>query len=156
MDQMSESSSSVSPEEYLAAGASSTDEQSKKIMIGVILGVVFIIVLTIAFIVFLLTAPAAVTTRIRDVFIIFLAIQSLLVGVVMIVLVVQLSQLINLLRNEIKPILESTNETVSNLRGTASFLSDNLVEPVMKANEYRASLSRLVELLNFSKKTEKK
>ena len=153
---MSEPSSRVPPEEYLAAGDSGTDEQSKKIMIGVILGVVFIIILTIAFIVFLLTAPAAVTTRIRDVFIIFLAIQSLLVGVVMIVLVIQLSQLINLLRNEIKPILESTNETVSNLRGTATFLSDNLVEPVMKANEYRASLSRLVELLNFSKKTDKK
>lgn len=139
----------VTEEEYLAPGS---DDDKKGMMIGAILGITLIIILTIAFIVFLLFAPARVTAKIRDVFIIFLAIQSLLIGLVMTILIVQLSKLINLLQNEVKPILDSTNETVSNLRGTTEFLSDNLVEPVMKANEYSASLRQLLGALYFFRK----
>ena len=141
------------PEEYLTSG---TDEQNKKIMIGVIMGVVLVIIVTIAFLVFLLTAPLATTARIRDVFIIFLALQSLLIGVVLIILIVQVAKLTNLLQNEIKPILDSTNETVSNLRGTVAFLSDNLVEPIMKANEYSAGARQLFGNLGFIRRTARK
>jgi heme/copper-type cytochrome/quinol oxidase subunit 4 len=145
-------SGKATPAEYLAPG---DDEEKKGLMIGAIVGIVLIIILTIAFLVFLLTAPAGVTERIRDVFIIFLAIQSLLIGIVMIVLIVQLSQLINLLQNEVRPILESTNETVSNLRGTTEFLSDNLVEPVMKANEYSASIRQFMQALGLVRRSGK-
>lgn len=129
--------SNLLPEGYLASGS---DEEKKGVMIGAILGITLIIILTIAFIVFLLLADPVVTAKIRDVFIIFLAIQSLLIGFVMVILIIQLSKLINLLQNEVKPILESTNETVSNLRGTTEFLSNNIVEPVIKANEYTAGI----------------
>jgi len=140
----------VTPDHYLATGS---DDDKKGVMIGVIVGVVLIILLTIAFFIFLLVADPGVTAHIRDVFIIFLAIQSLLVGLVMIILIIQLAQLINLLQNEVKPILDSTNETVSNLRGTTEFLSDNLVEPVMKANEYSASLRQLLLFLGLVRRT---
>lgn len=143
----------VTPEEYLAPGS---DEDKKGVMIGAILGIVLIIIVTIAFLVFLLVAPPGVTARIRDIFIIFLAIQSLLIGIVMIVLIVQLSQLTNLLRNEVKPILDSTNETVNNLRGTTEFLSDNLVEPVMKANEYSASARQFISAMGMFRRSGRK
>jgi hypothetical protein len=152
-NQAPEVSTHVTPEEYLAPGS---DEQKKGVMIGAILGIVLIVIVTIAFLVFLLIAPPGVTARIRDIFIIFLAIQSLLIGIVMVVLIVQLSQLINLLRNEVKPILDSTNETVNNLRGTTEFLSDNLVEPVMKANEYSASARQFFSALGMFKNIRKK
>ena len=147
--------SRVTPDEYLAS-PSGSDEEKKGTMIGAIIGIVLIIIVTIAFLIFLLTAPASVTARIRDIFIIFLAIQSLLIGVVMIILIVQLSQLLNLLQNEVKPILESTNETVSNLRGTTEFLSDNLVEPVMKANEYSAGFREFLSALGLVRMGRKK
>jgi hypothetical protein len=57
-----------------------------------------------------------------------------------------------LLQNEIRPILESTNETANTLRGTAVFLSENLTEPVIKLNEYAVALRRLVELLGLGRK----
>lgn len=143
----------LTPEEYLAPGS---DTENKKLMFGIIAVVVVLIIVTIAFLVFLLTAPAETTARVRDIFIIFLAIQSLLLGLVMVVLIVQLSQLINLLQNEVKPILDSTNETISNLRGTTEFLSDTLVEPVMKANEYSASARQLFRTLGLLRGSRKK
>jgi hypothetical protein len=57
--------------------------------------------------------------------------------------------LTNLLQNEIKPILDSTNETVSTLRGTTQFVSEHLSEPIIKLNEYVAALQKLLELLRL-------
>jgi predicted PurR-regulated permease PerM len=91
-------------------------------------------------------------SRIRDVFIIIMALESLLIGAVLVVLIVQIARLTNLLQNEIKPILDSTNETVSTLRGTTEFLSDNLVQPVIKLNEYIAAIQKLLELLGVGRR----
>jgi hypothetical protein len=90
--------------------------------------------------------------RIRDVFIIFMALESLLIGFVLVILIVQLARLMNLIQNEVKPILDSTNETVNNLRGTTAFLSANLVEPVIKLNEYLAALQKFTEILGIGRK----
>ena len=70
-----------------------------------------------------------------------------MVGVALVILMIQLAVLINLLQNEIKPILNSTNETVNTLRGTVTFLSDNLAEPVIKLNQYMAGFKKLLDLL---------
>ena len=76
----------------------------------------------------------------------------ILLGVALIVLVVQLASLINLLQNEVRPILKATNDTVNNLRGTAEFLGENVVEPVVKLNGYLAGLTRMLELMGLKKK----
>src|SRR5574340_998953 len=68
-----------------------------------------------------------------------------------IVLILQLAALINLLQNEIKPILDSTNDTVNNLRGTTQFLSNNLVEPVLKLNEYLAGMKKFWDVFRPGK-----
>ena len=65
-------------------------------------------------------------------------------GLHLVVMIIQLAALINLLQNEVKPILNSTNETVSTLKGTAKFLSDNMVEPVIKMNEYLAGFKKAI------------
>ena len=91
-------------------------------------------------------------TLIRDIFIIFMALQSVLTGLALVVLLVQVTRLINLLQNEIKPILDSTNETVSTLRGTTAFLSNNLAEPVIKLNEYLAGFTQLLQVIGVSRK----
>ena len=114
----------------------------------IITGIVFVVVLVamIASVVLLLGAKNETTAKIRDIFIIFMALESLVIGVTLVILIIQLATLINLLQNEIKPILNSTNETVSTLRGTVTFLSDNLAEPVIKLNEYLAGIKRLIDL----------
>jgi hypothetical protein len=89
------------------------------------------------------------TETIRDIVIIFMAVESLLIGLVLIVLITQLARLTAMLQNEVKPILDSTNETINTLRGTTAFLSDNLVEPVVKVNSYAAAFRRAIELIRF-------
>jgi hypothetical protein len=83
--------------------------------------------------------------------IIFMAFESLVIGAALIILVIQVASLINLLQNEVKPILDATNETVNTLRGTTTFLSENLVEPVIKLNSYLAGLRRFFQLFSFRK-----
>ncbi|MCX6053967.1 MAG: hypothetical protein NTZ74_03460 [Chloroflexi bacterium] len=126
--------------------------KSKNLLWWVILIVVFIISLIITAIVLLSNAPSNTTSKIRDIFIIFLAFESIVIGVALVVLVIQLSTLINLFQNEIKPILKSTVETVDTLKGTTQFLTANLVEPVIKLNGYMAGMKRLFDLLNLTKK----
>jgi heme/copper-type cytochrome/quinol oxidase subunit 2 len=121
-------------------------------IIMIVAGVMVLVILIIAALAFLYTKGPDVTGRVRDIFIIFMALESLVIGVALIILIVQLALLTNLLQNEIKPIIDSTNETVSTIRGTAAFLSDNLAEPVIKINEYLAYLKKITDLLNFGKK----
>lgn len=138
----------LTPEE-LAAQQEAQRQQRMIVTVAVI-----VVVLLVAFIVgavFFLLQPGTPTDRIRDIFLIFVALESLLIGVAMVVLIIQLSSLINLLQNEVRPILKATNETVNNLRGTAEFLGENVVEPVIKLNGYLAGLQRVLELIGIKK-----
>jgi hypothetical protein len=129
-------------------------QQRRIIIIGTVFGVI-ILVSFIIFLAFLLTRNTVQAAHIRDIFIIFMAAESLLVGVALVILIVQLAILINLLQNEIKPILDSTNQTVSNLRGTTTFLSDNLVAPVIKLNEYMAGFAQFFAVIRVTRKKPK-
>jgi hypothetical protein len=128
--------------------------RQRLIMIGVIAVAVILLILIIASIWFLLQ-PSTDTAKIKDVFIIFMALQSLFLGIILVVLIIQLARLINLLQNDIKPILDSTNETVSTLKGTTVFLSENVVEPVIKMNEYFAGITKALAILGIARKRQK-
>jgi hypothetical protein len=149
---MLESSSTTAVDEPSDTQAVSRNQRYT--LAGIIIAVVILLGLLITSIVFLLLPSTDVSTvsRIRDVFIILMALESLLIGLVLIVLMIQLARLTNLLQNEIKPILDSTNETVSTLRGTTAFLSTNLVEPVIKLNQSLAALHKFIELLGIGRK----
>lgn len=129
----------------------STEQPQKNIVIPIVIGVIVLLVLLGVAIYFLLQ-PATPTDKIRDIFIIVVALESLIIGVALIVLIVQLASLINLLQNEVKPILTATTDTVNTLRGTAEFLGENVVEPVIKLNGYLAGLTRMLELIGIRKK----
>jgi NADH:ubiquinone oxidoreductase subunit K len=127
------------------------EQKTKRIMIAVIIGVV-ILLAALIFAIILLMQPTTPTDRIRDVFIIVVAFESLVIGVALIILIIQLASLINLLQNEVRPILTATSETVNSLRGTAEFLGENVVEPVIKLNGYLAGMNRVIELMGIRKK----
>lgn len=118
----------------------------KAIIIGVIIVVLVVALIVVASIFLLKPENSQTTEQIRDLFIIFMALVSLVIGVALVVLIVQLSSLINLLQNEIRPIINSTNETVNTLKGTATFISNNLSEPVIKLNQIMAMMKQLFNL----------
>jgi hypothetical protein len=127
------------------------EQQMRRVMIGVIVGAIILLIL-LGVAIFFLLQPSTPTDKIRDIFIIIVALESLVIGVAVIVLIVQLATLINLLQNEVRPILTATNETVNHLRGTAEFLGENVVEPVIKLNGYLAGMNRVIELMGIKKK----
>lgn len=121
--------------------------------IAIYVGIAFIVILALVILsIYWLLNHAQQTSVIRDIFIIFMALETLLLGVALTILIIQLARLINLLQNEIKPILNTTNETISTLKGTTTFLSDNLVEPVMKLNELLAGFQKLIQIVGLTKK----
>lgn len=127
------------------------ERRNRQTTVAIVVSAIIFIAL-IALAVFGLTRDASVTENIRDIFIIFLALESLIIGAALVILIIQLASLINLLNNEIKPILDATNETINTLRGTTEFLGQNLVEPVMKLNSYLAGLQRMLEMVGLKKK----
>lgn len=94
----------------------------------------------------LVTHPKFAAT-LRDLSIIALALVSIVIGLFLAILIFQMQSLIALLRDEIKPILESANQTVSTVRGTTSFLSDALVHPMIAAASYASAVRQTVRAL---------
>lgn len=127
-------------------------ERKQKVIIASVIAAVVLILALLGVAIYFLLQPNTPTDKIRDVFIIVVALETLVIGVALIVLIIQLASLINLLQNEVRPILQATTETVNTLRGTAEFLGENVVEPVVKLNGYLAGLKRMLELLGIKPK----
>jgi hypothetical protein len=87
------------------------------------------------------------TRNIRDIFIILLALMSTLVVLALVILVALVARLVLMLQNEIQPLLLKIDETVSTLRGTTAFMSETMVDPVVKAASYAAGARRFMQVL---------
>ncbi len=145
---MAEYTQELTPDDDAANRA--TMRKRRWVVVAIII-VAIIILAGIVAAVIALTEHPAVATNVRDIFIILMAFESLIIGGALVVLVIQIAGLINLLQNEVKPILQSTSETVNTLRGTTEFLSENLVEPVIKLNSYLAGLKKFFDLFGGKK-----
>jgi len=90
------------------------------------------------------TPATIVTGLLRDAAIIFVAFETLIIGILLIILMVQVQSLVVLLRDEIRPMLESANETLATVRGTTQFVSHNVVSPVVKWSGYLAGFQAIL------------
>ena len=84
---------------------------------------------------------------IRDIFIIILAFQGILIIGALAILIVQIARLVNLLQNEIMPMLTNTQEAIHTAKGTVEFVGSNLTEPVIRLNGFLAAISVLLREL---------
>ncbi len=151
----SSAQSPAQPVSVVASAGPALPEASRtnyKLLFGIIAGAVVVIALIVG-IVFLLYTNPGPTAVIRDIFIIALAFTSLFIGLLMLVLIFQLQSLIALLRNEIKPMLTNANETVNTVRGTAVFVSDNLVKPTISFASFIAGLKGVQQAVTGRMKT---
>jgi hypothetical protein len=125
-----------------------TEQATRKPLISrlyVIIGVVVTLVLVGLFIwaiLWLARTQGPSVEVVRDIFIIALALESCLFGIILMLLLIMVIRLVNMLEFEIKPILEKTNETVAMIRGTTLFVSQNVVKPVTTASSYVAGVRR--------------
>jgi hypothetical protein len=106
------------------------DPRAKKMIVIVSIAVVVIVALLVVAGFFLYSRPQA-TIFLRDIAIIILAFETLMVIFFLGVMTVLLIYVILTLEREIKPVLNATSETVYTVRGTTTFVSDTVVSPIM-------------------------
>ena len=90
------------------------------------------------------TPATIVVGLVRDAAIVFVAFETILIGILLVILMLQVQSLIVLLRDEIKPMLAAADETLATVRGTTQFVSHNVVSPVIKWSGYFAGLRRIL------------
>lgn len=76
-----------------------------------------------------------------------LAIESLVIGIVLIILILEVRSLARLLRDEIKPILNSADETVRTVKGTTTFVSDTFVTPMVRVSSFATGVAQALRIL---------
>lgn len=100
--------------------------------IGLVVAAIVLLALIVLTIVFLFSNPP-VALAVRNLLIIVVAIQILIVDIITIVLLLQVVKLLRYLITELVPVVNSLQETVGTVRGTTTFMSDTLVSPAIVA-----------------------
>lgn len=85
---------------------------------------------------------------VRDISIIVLAVQTIVVQVILVLLLLEIRSLSKMLRENIYPILQSADETVRTVRGTSTFVSDTVVSPVVRASAFAAGVTEAIRILS--------
>ena len=116
-------------------GNSKSFIQTKWIVIGIIalIGVTLIVV---GGVLFLAHNYALEIDTIRDLLLIALAMEALVFGFAFILFLVMVIRLINTIEFEVKPILKNSNHLIQTAKGTTEFVSENIVQPTVKAKGY--------------------
>lgn len=74
----------------------------------------------------------------RDIFIIVMALEIIVIIVALAALIVQFARLLNLLQNEVKPILDNAQEASDTAKGTAQFIGANVTGPLVRLQSFLA------------------
>ncbi|MDQ4075272.1 MAG: hypothetical protein M3220_03400 [Chloroflexota bacterium] len=131
------------------------DRQTRQLILA-ILGVVLVVVLCVS-VVWLSSQFISsdtledVTAAIRDLLIIILAIESIFVGAFLLLMIWQLYQLIRLLREEIIPLLHTTQETVEHVKHTTTFVGQSVSAPIISVAGMVAGVKEMVDTLRGKK-----
>ena len=114
--------------------------------IGITVGVIIAIVILLVVFSVLMNNPLT-TETLRDVAIIVLALQTQVILVLLGILIYQLTVLTKMLRDDVKPMIESTQDTLNTVRGTATFVSERVTKPAISASSYVTGISRSLATL---------
>jgi hypothetical protein len=113
----------------------------------ILIGIGILVILVLVLFSFALMIAAGVIDIVRDVVIILLATESLIIGGVTLFLLYQMIMLVTLLREELIPLLQSAQETVNSARGTTVYVSRKIVVPSAKAATTMARLQAMARVL---------
>lgn len=109
----------------------------RKILIGVAVVVVIALIALITW--FLYTHPGFTATS-SKLAIIILALVLLIMNISMIFMLWQIIRLIDFLLTELKPVLNSVQQTSQTVRGTAEFVSDEVSNPIIDVSAKAAGI----------------
>jgi hypothetical protein len=89
-------------------------------------------------------ADQSALERTRDIVIIFLSFQLLLVTIILAGITAGLLFLVMVLKDQVIPLLQELTETVKRLRGTTEFMTEEAVKPIINAAGQAAKVRAMV------------
>ena len=119
---------------------------------AIIASVVALVILgiLIALGVLLFNRPEA-AARLRDIFIIWLGIQTMIIGLLMIVMLVaiiyvalKLYDLTQFVENELRPMLRRADDAIRTVHSRTVFISDTAVKPVIEVMSYASAVKSII------------
>ncbi len=116
---------------------------TRLIKITSIVGILLILFLLVAALAAALTAAdtwAPFVQIFRDLFLLLLLMESVLVIAAMAILLLQAAGFLVMLRSEVKPILDNARETTRLSKATAQFVNSNAVDPLIQLKSFLAGL----------------
>ncbi len=125
------------------SGDSSGPKITRLIKLSAILGILLILILLGAALAAALTAPetwAPLIRIFRDVFLLILILESVLVIAAIAILMLQTAGFLIMLKTEVKPILDNARETTRLSKATAQFINSNAVDPLIQIKSFLSGL----------------
>jgi hypothetical protein len=83
----------------------------------------------------------------RDIAIVVLALESIIIGVVLILMLWQVRSLTRLMQDQLKPMLDAMRETVGTVKGTTSLVSETIVTPAVRIGGFFAGARRALQVM---------
>jgi|GEM_PF-2254108 len=121
------------------------ERQMRRRMTLIGIGITVIAVLILLGFAFMIAA--GVIDEVRDIVIILLAVESLIIGGVTLFLLYQIIMLLTLIREELIPLIQSAQDTVNSARGTTVYVSRKIIVPSAKAATTVARLQTMARVL---------
>lgn len=124
------------------------DQRTALIATLVVVAIVVLLIVVVA----LLSIDPARTANIRDIVIILSAfgglVMSIILGVLLVILIFRVQELISFLRGEIVPMMAEVQTTLKTVRGTTTFVSDNVAKPTIKVASFVAGVQQMARSAN--------
>ena len=143
---ITQESQDTAPVDGPDVGPESEQSTDRRKIIGITI-IVMVVLAIVGLTLYGMVTHPILTSILRDISIIVLALVTLIIGLFLIVLIFQLQSLIVLLRDEIRPILDSANETANTLRGTTTFVSDAVVTPLIQVASLASGVAQTLRTL---------
>ena len=121
------------------------ERQMRRRLTLISIGIAVIAVLILLGFAFMIAA--GIIDEVRDIVIILLAVESLIIGGVTLFLLYQMIMLLTLIREELIPLIQSAQDTVNSARGTTVYVSRKIIVPSAKAATTVARLQTMARVL---------
>jgi hypothetical protein len=127
-------------------------------MLAAVALAVVLVIGIVLFAVFMFRNPAAAAT-LRDIFLVVLGVQSVIIGLLLIALLVaivylvlKLYDLVHFFQTELHPIMQQADDTVRTVRSRAVFISDSAVKPVIEVMACVAAVKSIIQSFTRSER----
>ena len=91
-----------------------------------------------------LDTTAARTGYLRDILLVTLTVEGILIIGALATLITQTSRMINMLKKEVRPVIASVQETANLTKTTAEFVGHNLTEPIVRTGAFAYGVRVLI------------